>query len=698
MSKFYSYLDDFSQITVIVPNKYREDFVKSFKVIGNDEEIELEIISSEILGTERKYITRFDGYILLNQMYHIFDDYNESSELFTGKIVRTELFDDIYYYENSDLGSSYRRDRTKFKIWTPVAKYMKLELVDKQGETEIVPMEYDNQGVWYLRLKGDYEGYKYRYISYVNGKEHTLLDPYAVSSNANAEYSYIIDPAKLFKMQTQRPKFSGIPNDAVIYETHVRDFTVSDSINASKPGLYSSFAESGLQTRKGNKAGLDYMVDLGVTHVQLMPVYDFGGVDERDPKKLYNWGYNPEQYNVPEGWYSSDPEDAYARINELRRMIDNLHKSGLRVVMDVVFNHVYDHRIFAFEKIIPGYGYRFDERGIITDSSGCGNDLATERKMVRKFVMDSVMYWAKEYKIDGFRFDLMGLLDIKTMNTLRQKLDRFRKDIIVYGEGWRMPTNIGYDRTAHMYNRHLLFNIGHFNDKARELIKGATFDPSQKGYALGCNAKLDDIKNIISGSSLHKFLFRYPSQSINYVECHDNHTFYDKAVLALDKDTKEDEIKKRQRLATSMIILSQGVPFIHCGQEFYRSKNGVENSYKSTDEINQVNWDLVDENMRDIEVIRELLKIRKKFDLFRLTATSKIRDYITITCEETGTIRYQLKDNETDLIVIFKNNEEKETFALDGRYTLLFDGRKRTRRLLSKINVDEISTYILKRK
>jgi pullulanase len=318
--------------------------------------------------------------------------------------------------------------------------------------------------------------------------------------------------------------------------------------------------------------------------------------------------------------------------------------------------------------------------------------------MIRKIVMYSVIFWAKEYKVEGIRFDLMRLIDIKTMNTLRQKLDRFRKDIIVYGEGWRMPTTIGDDRSAHMFNRHLLFNIGHFNDKTRELIKGATFDSSQRGYALGSNAHLDDIKNIIQGSALNKFLFRYPSQSVNYVECHDNNTFYDKATAALGTEAKEDEIKKRQRLATSMVILSQGIPFIHCGQEFYRTKKGVENSYKSSDEINAVDWNLVDQNMRDIEVVKELLRIRKKYDLFRLTAPSKVRDYIQIHAEESGTIRYHLKDLETELIVIFKNNTQKETFNLDGRYTLIFDGYKRTRRLLTKINMDEITTYILKRK
>ncbi len=697
VSKFYSYLDDFNQITILVPDKYRDDLISSFKVIGNDEEIELEIVSIEKIGKENKYITRFDGYILLNQMYYIFDDENESSELFTGKIVRTELFDDIYYYEQSDLGSSYRRDRTKFKIWTPVAKYMKLELTDKQGVVEVTPMEYDNQGVWYLRLKGDYEGYKYRYISYVNGKEHKLTDPYAISSSSNSEYSYVVDPVKFYKMRQQRPKFSGIINDAIIYESHIRDFTISDSINAKYPGKYKSYTEQGLRTKEGNLAGLDYVLDLGITHIQLMPIYDYGSVDETKADKQYNWGYDPAQYNVPEGSYSTDPDDPYRRINELKELIDNLHGHGLRVVMDVVYNHVYNHTKFPFEKIIPGYGYRFDEQGMMTNSSGCGNDLATERKMVRKFVIDSVMFWAKEYKIDGYRFDLMGLIDIKTMNTLRQKLDRYRSDMIVYGEGWRMPTSIGYERTAHMYNKHLLFNIGHFNDKTRELLKGATFDSHQKGYCLGSTAKLDDIKNIIQGSALNKFLFRYPSQSVNYVECHDNNTFWDKSLEALPKISVEER-KRRQRLATSIVILAQGIPFIHIGQEFYRTKKGVENSYKSGDDINQLDWNLVDENKEDITFIKEMLRIRKKYDLFRLTAPSKVRDYVEVHTHDTGTIIYKLQDIETELVVIFKNNTEKETFTFDHKYTLIFDGRSKSRRLLSKINVDEITTYILKRK
>ncbi|MCF7927250.1 MAG: type I pullulanase [Candidatus Izimaplasma sp.] len=697
MNRFYSYLDDFSCITIIVPKSYRDDYVSSFKVVGNEEEIELEITKTEDLGTERKYTTKFDGYILLNKMYYVFDDKEGDSELFTGKIVRTQLFDDIYYYEESDLGSSYRRDRTKFKIWTPVAKYIKLELTDKEGKKEVIDMEYDNVGVWYLRLRGDYEGYRYRFISYVNGKEHTLTDPYGISSTANGEYSYVVDTSNFSKMRAQRPKFSGVYTEALIYETHIRDFTIDDSIDVENPGKYKAFATTGLTSKAGHAIGLDHIKDLGVTHVQLMPIYDYETVDELNPNKKYNWGYDPGQYNVPEGSFSTDPDDPYKRINELKDMINEIHKSKLRVVMDVVFNHVYDHETFPFEKIVPGYAYRFDKNGHLADDAGVGNVLASERRMIRKYIIDSVLFWAKEYKIDGFRFDLMGLIDIRTMNTLRQKLDRFKDDIIVYGEGWRMPTEISDEMAAHMYNPHLLFNIGHFNDKMRETIKGATFDIKQRGYALGSNALLDKIKHLIQGSTLDKFLFRYPTQSINYVECHDNNTFYDKAVGAL-KDASKEEIKARQRLATSMVVLSQGVPFIHSGQEFYRSKNGVENSYKSPDKINKLDWSLLDENYDDITYLKELIRLRKKYDLFRLTRSSKIKKYTTVSMNESGTILYRLKDNENELLVIFKNNTEKETFELDEEYTLIFDGEKRSRRVLNKINVKDISTYIIKKK
>lgn len=695
MAKFYAYLEDFHEITVIVPHTYRKDNIKRFYAEGNDETISLEIVSHTRIGDECKYVLRFDGYILLNSTYYIFDDREEQTELYTGKIVRRELFDDIYYYDDDDLGHTYHKNSTTFKLWTPVAKYIKIELTSPDNDTRVVDLEYHNTGIWSTTLEGNYEGYRYRYITYVNGKEHKVRDPYAISSTANGTHSYVINPQRLYKRKYARPEFSGIPTDAIIYETSVRDFTMDNTIQATYKGQYLGLVEKELKTPQGNPAGFDYLKQLGITHVQLMPIYDFETVDELHPEKSYNWGYDPMQYNVPEGSFSTDPNDPYKRLNELKRMIDKLHKHGLRVIMDVVYNHVYEVNTFPFEKIIPGYAFRVDSQGILTNASGCGNDVATERKMIRKFIIDSVLYWAKHFKIDGFRFDLMGLIDVKTMNMLRQKLELYRKDIIVHGEGWKMPTNLKEDETAHMYNKNVLFNIGHFNDTTRETIKGTTFTLKEKGYAMGDNLHNEKVNSIILGSCGEKNLFRYPSQSTNYVECHDNNTFYDKAKVAL-KEKDESTILKAQKLATSMMILSQGVPFIHSGQEFYRSKNGVENSYKSSDEINKIRWHLVDDHLSDIQDFKTLLEIRKTYSVLRLTNASKIKKYTHVRFTEHGTAIYELNRKDTHLIIVFKNNQASESITLEDAFEVLYDSNHTLKENVQALTLNNIGTLILK--
>ena len=694
MSKFFAYLEDFHEITIIVPLKTERERNHHFELRGNDEIIPLEILSHQIIGDEHKYVTRFDGYVLLNKLYHVYDEKKRNAELYTGKIVRTELFDDIYYYDGHDLGHTYRKDYTTFKLWTPIAKSIELILVSPENETTTHVLKYTNQGVWELTLEGDFEGYRYRYSSYVNGKTHKFTDPYGISSDANGNYNYVINPKKLYKMTHDRPSFSGKLNEAIIYEVSIRDLTSDPAIQAKNPRTYKGFVEPSLKTPAGNPAGLDYLTSLGVTHLQILPFYDFEGVDELNPDKSYNWGYNPSQYNVPEGSYSKDPNDPYKRLNELKKMIDILHKNKLRVVMDVVYNHVYNVKTFPFDKLIPGYAYRVDSQGILTNSSGCDNDLATERAMIRKFISDSVLYWAKHYNIDGFRFDLMGLIDLKTMNMIRQKLELLRPDIIVYGEGWQMGSPLPARSMAHMYNKNVLYNIGFFNDKIREHIKGATFNPKQKGYALGNNDHLGIIKHLMLGSVLNKFLFKYPSQSINYVECHDNHTFFDKAKLALE-DSDIETRKKYQKLATSIILLSQGVPFIHMGQEFYRTKKGVENSYKSPDSINFIDWSLVDEHQEDIDDFRRLVFLRKNLKCLKLPTTSSIKENAYVSCNDYGTCVLEVCREDKHTIVIFKNNTVKENLGFDEPFTILYSSLKQEGDSIKELILNDISTTIL---
>jgi pullulanase len=689
---FYCYLDDFDELTIIVPMKfYRDNNV--YTLAGNEETITLTVIEKQNLGLEVKLICAFDAYIRPEKTYRVIDEDGISSELLSGKIVRTELFDNIYYYKKNDLGFTYTKESTKFKIWTPTAKKVTLELIDKTGKETVHDVPYNNLGVWRLVVEGDLEGYKYRYRIHVNGLERIVCDPYAIASTANAEYSFVIDRAKLVPMEA-KTDFSGNPLDAIIYETSIRDFTIDPDMPFVHKGKYLGMTETGIRTPAGNKAGLDYLRELGITHVQLMPFFDFAGIDEKHPGTGYNWGYNPRQYLVPDGWFASDPDDPYARINETRRMIEAFHQNNINVVMDVVYNHVWDATEFSFEKIVPGYAYHVDKQGIYTNASGCKNDLATHRKMIRKLIIDSVLYWASEYKVDGFRFDLMGLIDVETMNELRQELHELDGHIIVYGEGWKMyATNLA-DRMAHMGNKNVIYTIGFFNDRFRETIKGKTFDLAAKGYATGNRGETAIVKEVLLGSALNRFMFKYASQSINYVECHDNHTFFDKA-LKLSPDIAL--VKKQQKLATSMVLLAQGVPFLHSGQEFCRTKQGVENSYVSSDAINLVDWSRLDDNLADVRFLSKLIALRKAEGCFKLQASSDLAQSAEVLVLDSGSILYSLTDG-TDFIIVFKPAAKPETIVIPEGYQLLLASTEAFLPIASdEYELQDIGTYVFQK-
>ncbi|MGD9909164.1 MAG: type I pullulanase [Candidatus Izemoplasmatales bacterium] len=685
---FYPYLDNFDELTIIVPLKHYRDN-NTYKLLGNDEEIELKVFQKVNLGSEVKLICSFDAYIDLGKKYCVQNEEEEKSELYTGKIVRTELFDNIYNYKKSDLGFTYTSESTKFKIWTPVAKYVHLELVDLNGITEIHDLLYTNSGVWRILIDGDLDGYKYRYHVYVNGKEHIVTDPYAIASTPLSEFSVVIDKSKTYQMK-HHFHFSGELQDAIIYEASVRDFSIDESVPFKNRGKFISFTETGLKTLAGNPAGLDYLVELGITHVQLMPIFDFDGVDEFDVHGSYNWGYNPRQFNVPQGWFSTNPADPYNRINDLKMMVDTLHSKGIGVIMDVVYNHVYNPTNFPIERLVPGYLYHVDRQGIYTSVSGCGNDLATHRKMVRKLILDSVLFWVNEYKIDGFRFDLMGLIDFETMNEIRQELHSISKHLVVYGEGWKMYSSNQADRMAHMSNKNVIHTIGFFNDSFRETIKGATFDLKVPGFVFGNTTKSEQVKQLLLGSAYNRFMFKYANQSINYVECHDNNTFYDKGLM-ISKDPKV--IESAAKLALSMVLLSEGVPFIHAGQEFYRTKKGVENSYISSDEINLFDWSLLDKHYDDVTYIQKLIAFRKNHALLHLKSSSDMNSHVEVIELQSKSMMMNLTNGE-QIIIIFKPIAEEETICLPVGYALELSSTDQVTKVEDSFVIHEVGTYI----
>ena len=402
-----------------------------------------------------------------------------------------------------------------------------------------------------------------------------------------------------------------------------------------------------------------------------MPIYDFQSVDEAAP--TFNWGYDPQNYNVPEGSYSSDPTKPTARITELKRAIQSMHSVGLRVNMDVVYNHVYNASTFSQNLITPGYFFRTDDNGALTNGSGCGNDVATERPMVRKFIVDSVKYWASEYNLDGFRFDLMGLMDIKTINEVTAALKVIDPTIIVIGEGWEMGT-LAKDLRASQTNISKLNNVAHFNDQIRDGLKGSVFKASDTGWATGKLSAVGDIKPGIVGNTNYDPMFlnawntTSPTQSVNYVESHDNLTLADKLTASV-KGISPTGIAQLSQFATSIAFLSQGVPFMQAGQEFLRSKNGDDNSYKSDDATNSLKWSTKLKYSATVNYYKGLIALRAAHPAFRMTTTAAIKANIKFLKGTDTLIAYSINgkavgDKAKTIVVIHNADSANATFTL----------------------------------
>ena len=511
------------------------------------------------------------------------------------KKLDIKKIDSLYYYENNDLGYELKGKQHVFKVWSPIADSMYLCIYDGYDDIEgkEYPMEKGDKGGWKITLKENLENKFYTFIALIDGVKSEGVDPYAKAISVNGEKGAIID---MSKSDPEGWNTHVIPNrlygtDSIIYEVSVRDLSSDNESGIRNKGKFIGLTEKSTIGPEGVKTGISHIKDLGVTHVQLLPIFDFSTIDEREPysEEKYNWGYDPANYNVPEGSYSTDPYNPVTRIRELKDAIKSIHESGMSVIMDVVYNHMYDVEKSGFNKLMPGYYFRYNNDGKLSNESMCGNGIASENAMVRKFIVDSIVYWTNEYKIDGFRFDLMGLLDVETMNKVREELDKIDPNIIILGEGWNMPSLLRYEEKAVQGNAYKLNNIAFFNDGIRDGLRGNPFSHEVRGFLSGEYNKECDVKRGIVGGIKYSDYIQswgdvFPNQVINYIECHDNHTLYDKLNLTVKDD---NDLKYMSRLGTSIILLSQGIPFLHAGQEFLRTKNGVENSYNAPDSINE---------------------------------------------------------------------------------------------------------------
>lgn len=610
---------------------------------------------------------------------------------YTGGIsVFAHEFDELFSYDGDDLGLSYTTAGSAFCLWAPTAQEAEVVLYASWQDTagESLPMLRDVRGTWRLRVPGDLDGKFYTYRVRIGDQWNEAADPYARAVGVNGDRGAILDLRKTDpeRWTDDKPALAD-PVDAVIYELHLRDLSIHPSSGITHKSQYLGLAEEGTRGPGGILTGLDHITDLGVTHVQLLPVNDYASesVDEtRLGQPHYNWGYDPKNYNAPEGSYATDPYDPASRIRELKTMIQTLHDRGLRVIMDVVYNHVYDGYLVNFTKLVPGYYLRYKQNGSLSNGSGCGNDVASERMMMSRFIVESVMYWAREYHIDGFRFDLMGLIDIGTMQEIRRRLNELDPSIITIGEGWIMDTELPAERLASQSNADQLPGIGHFNDGFRDAVKGNIFSHEEPGFVGGRPGLEQAVKTGITGGVVYGqsngAFADEPQQCVNFVECHDNHTLWDKLVLSSGGED-EGQLRAMHRLASAMVLTSQGIPFLHAGQEFMRTKNGVENSYKSPVTINRLDWERAAAHAGDIAYMKRLIALRRKHPAFRLRSAEEIRGQLVFEKAPAGAVAYTLRghaggDPALHLYVLYNANAGGVTVEVPrlGDWSILFGG------------------------
>jgi pullulanase len=596
-----------------------------------------------------------------------------SKALTIGSLYDSKGFNDAFYYDGP-LGVDYASNSTTIRVWAPTASSVKLLTYENKDVSNAEAMRNDmtgggtaNKGVWSITLPGDQNGLIYGFLVHVNGADVYANDPYARASTINSGHSVVINLATTnpagFTTET-KPTFTGNPTDAIIYETHVRDFSqgATSGVTAAHKGKYLAFADTGtsyswtttavdpktkkkVTTKHKTKTGIDLVKALGVTHVELQPVYDYAsGGNEASPD--YNWGYDPVNYNVPEGAYSTNAATPGVRITELKQAVQSMHANGLRVMMDVVYNHVYAASGFSFQQIVPGYFFRTDAKGALLNGTGCGNEVASERPMVSRFIVDSVKYWASEYHMDGFRFDLMGILDITTMNTIRTELNKIDPTILIIGEGWNMG-NLDSTKRASQGNIAQLPGIGVFNDQIRNGIKGSEYPSKAAGFVNGNLRVVDNVKEGIVGNTdysdmlVPNFTTAAPGQSVNYVESHDNLSFADNLTANLPKATAAVKTALN-KVGSSIALLAQGLPFMQEGQQFERTKQGDSNSYKSSDAINALDYRLNDTNASTAAYYAGIIAIRKAHPAFRLTTTADIKTRLSFISNDPAVIVYAI--------------------------------------------------------
>ncbi len=623
---------------------------------------------------------------------------------------------------SGQLGAIYTKQATVFRVWAPTSENVKVRFY-KSGTAKTyfkeVNLEFNKPtGVWHAKVKGDLKNKYYTYVFERKGEFFETYDIYAKACSVNGTRSMVVDLESTNPQGWDNDHHVTVDNqtDAKIWEVQIADFSSSPSSGVTREnrGKYLAFTELGTTVNSVSGAPstcVDYLRKLGVNYVHINPFYDFGSIDETDKSgkdNVYNWGYDPVNYNCPEGSYSSDPYHGQVRIKECKEMIQSLHEAGIGVIMDVVYNHTQKWKDSAFNLTVPNYYYRINQDGSYSNGSGCGNDTASEHKMFSKYIVDSVTYWAQEYHIDGFRFDLMGLHDVNTMNTVRYSLDRLisGEKLLMYGEAWNLNTSVGYGAAlATQDNVNMLDSrIAAFDDTYRDAIKGNN-TPTSKGFIQTGGSK-SDLKTGITGQCNSTMGWaKAPTQTVTYASCHDNLTLWDKLVLTeKDKDTdfhaRHNDLVAMNKLAGAITYTSQGIPFILAGEEFCRTKEGDENSYKSGLKRNALDWNSLYTFGDVSDYYRGFIQIRDNIKAFRDPTSATAQSITFISDVPDGVLGYTLNDETYGKIaVIFNSADSEAAVSVPGTWARLcnseFAGMKNLENVRDKVKLDKKSACVL---
>ena len=589
----------------------------------------------------------------------------------------------------------YSPKKTEFHLWSPAAEEVQVRLYEEGAggsAYETRALAPGKSGTWHATVKGDLQGKFYTFNVKVGGEwlgETPGL--FAKAVGIGGQRGAILDLAVTDPegwSQDRKPALDG-PQDIIVYEMHHRDFSIHASSGIRNKGKYLALTEEGTKSPEGLPTGIDHLKDLGVTHVHILPSFDYASIDESTlDRNRYNWGYDPQNYNVPEGSYSTDPARPDVRIREFKQMVQALHRNGLRVVLDVVYNHTYNASNSAFEKTVPGYFYRMKPDGTFANGSGCGNETASERPMMRKFMVESVLYWMREYHVDGFRFDLMGVHDSDTMNEILAEARKVDPQVFIYGEGWAAEAPLYEEEDLAMKAQIAKMpGIAAFSDELRDGLRGPWDDDAKGAFLAGKPGEEESIKFGIAGAISHPQVdmakVNYsdeawalqPTQMMSYVSCHDDMCLADRLKVSVP-DLKPGELERLDLLGQTAVLTSQGVPFLFAGEEVLRDKKGVHNSYRSPDNVNAIDWTGLSSHKAVYAYYKGMISLRKHHPAFRLGDAEAVRSHLEfLPVDKPLVVAFRLKDHAggdawKEIVVIL--NAGRKAVSVDvpeGTYT-----------------------------